>query len=239
MSSSTLLDTQIKKATFWSAVVGLGCGVMSAFFPLDIPDGYLAENHLRIAWLLENSGAFVSAWLIQILGMLTLSGVFAGIAWQVRGQSPLGAILSASAAAMATMAFFIPKFIAVWAMPMLAEATTKTGAGSELATQLLPLLNVSIPYSLFTSMDYLGFWLYALAAVFLVRPLLLQSLSAKIIGIGMGSFCLLYHAVLIGVFVGTVPAADIGDYSNLAIRTLPVMMIATIFYFKAELKNAG
>jgi hypothetical protein len=59
------------------------------------------------------------------------------------------------------MAFVIPKFMAVWTIPLLAEAADSGGAGAAMAATLLPLLNVSIPFSLYTSFDYLGFWLYS------------------------------------------------------------------------------
>ena len=55
-----------------------------------------------------------------------------------------------------------------------------------MAAVLLPLLNVSIPFSLYTSFDYLGFWLYALFAVLMMKPLYGSDWSSKLIAILVG-----------------------------------------------------
>jgi hypothetical protein len=53
---------------------------------------------------------------------------------------------------MSAVAFIIPKFIAVWTIPLLADTITADGVDVEMADALLLLLNVSIPFSLFTSL---------------------------------------------------------------------------------------
>jgi hypothetical protein len=65
MNATTTLDYQINKAGLWSAIAGIGVGVLSAFFPLDAPGGYSAEHADRVAWLSANSGTFISAWIVQ------------------------------------------------------------------------------------------------------------------------------------------------------------------------------
>lgn len=157
MTTSSTLSHQINRAAFWSTVIALGTGVVSVFLPLDVPGGYEATASARVAWLAANSGPFILGWINQIVAMVSLSGIFAGIAWQIAGTPPLRAILAATAVLISMVAFFIPKFIAVWTIPMLAEAVATASPASDMAEQLLPILNVTVPFSLYTSLDYLGF----------------------------------------------------------------------------------
>ena len=159
MSKARSLDYPINRFGFWSVIVVVVTAVVSMFFPLDVPGGYNAEYVDRVAWLSANRGTFIAAWVNQIAAMFSLSAALACGAWVVARKKPLHAILAALFVAMATMAFIIPKFIAVWTIPQLADAITTGAVGAELADPLLRLLNVSIPFSLYTSFDYLGFWL--------------------------------------------------------------------------------
>lgn len=234
MSTMNSLDIQIRKVAFWSVMLALGTAVASAFLPLDIPDGYNAEHADRVVWLVNNSGAFITAWIVQIVAMLALSGIFLGLAWEVSGRSPLSALISAIATLMATMAFIIPKFIAVWTVPLLAQSIANGAAGNEVAAQFLPLLNVSIPFSMFTSFDYMGFWLYAMAGLPIALPLFRLTLSAKIAGCALGAFGILYNGVLIAVFAGAVGQDDIGLYTGSTFGLLFFAIIAGIFIFRGE-----
>ena len=89
-------------------------------------------------------------------------------------------MLGALFTAMATMAFIVPKFIAVWTIPLLADTAAAGGSGSEMANALLLMLNVTVPFSLYTSFDFLGFWLYAVAALFIAAPVYGETMSSKI-----------------------------------------------------------
>ena len=93
---------------------------------------------------------------------------------------------------MSVVAFFIPKFIAVWTIPLLADTIASGAAGAELADPLLRLLNVSVPFSLYTSFDYLGFWLYSVFALLVAAPLYGEALSLKISSISLGVFGVIY-----------------------------------------------
>jgi hypothetical protein len=52
-----------------------------------------------------------------------------------------------------------------------------------MADQLLVLLNVSIPFSLYTSFDYLGFWLYAVFGLLVAGHLYSDDMSSKVAAI--------------------------------------------------------
>jgi hypothetical protein len=237
MSASSTLDHQINRAGFWSAVAGVVTLVPSAFFPLDAPGGYDAEHADRVAWLAANSGAFITAWVVQIVSMLALSGVLAGIAWQISGKHPLRAIVAATVTLISIVAFIIPKFMAVWSVPLLAGAVSTGAVGSDMAQQFLPILNVSMPFSLFTSFDYLGFWLYAVFALLVARPLLQFSLSAKIAGFALGAFGILYHGVVIAVLTGVIGQADIETYAMRVAGLLLIVVIAMGIYFKGAMAS--
>ena len=190
MSVSCTLSQQINQAAFWSAAIALVTVVVAFFFPLDAPGGYEATVSERVAWLTANSGPFMIGLINQMVSMLALSGIFAGIAWQIAGTHPLRAILAATLVAISVVAFLIPKYIAVWTIPMLAEAiaTGSGSAASDMAQSLLPILNVSVPFSLYTSFDYLGFWLYAVFGLLVAGPLYSQAMSAKIAAVTLGVF---------------------------------------------------
>jgi hypothetical protein len=234
VSVSSTLGQQINQAAFWSAVITLVTAVVTFIFPLDAPGGYEATVSERVTWLTANSGLFMIGWVNQIVAMLALSGIFAGIAWQIAGTHPLRAILAATLVAISVVVFLIPKYIAVWTIPMLAEAIAagSGSAASDMAQGLLPILNVSIPFSLFTSFDYLGFWLYSLVALLVARPLLQFSLSAKISGITLGVFGILYNGIVIAILAGAIERALIETYIMSTAGLLLIVTVATLFLFK-------
>ena len=114
---------------------------------------------------------------------------------------------------------------------MVSESATAS-AHAATAEQLLQLLNVTIPFSLFTSFDYLGFWMYAVFGLLVAGPLFRQSLSAKIAAVALGVFGLLFHLLFAGVLVGRVGATDIGLYSTLLMTLLLVAVIGLAVVFR-------
>ena len=237
MSTTQTLDYQINRLGFWSVIVAITTGVVSMFFPLDAPGGYTAEHAERVAWLSANRGAFIAGWLNQIVAMFSLSAVFFCGAWVVAGKNPLPAMLAALFVAMSVMAFIIPKFIAVWTIPMLADTITSGAVGAELADPLLRLLNVSIPFSLYTSFDYLGFWLYSVFALLVAGPLLGDSKSAKVAAISLGLFGLIYQCLMVALFLGAIAPADIEAYFIGASMLLLFHLVAMSFTFKKSISS--
>jgi hypothetical protein len=232
LSVSSTLDDQINQAAFWSAVIVLATGVIQFFLPLDAPGGYEATTSERVAWLATNSGPFIVGWVNQIAAMISLSGLFAGIAWQIAGTHPLRAIVAATLIAIATATFFIPKFIAVWTIPMLAEAIATGSGASGMAETLLPILNVSVPFSLYTSFDYLGFWLYSLFALLVARPLLSGASIEKLIGAMLGVYGLLYQGVMIAILAGAIERTQIELYIMGLSILLLFAAVAALFLFR-------
>ena len=130
------LNQAINHFGFWSVIVVIATSFLAMVLPLDVPDGYAAEHTDRVAWLSANRGAFIAGWVNQIVAMFSLSAVFACGAWHVASKNPLRAILAAAVVLMSVVAFVIPKFIAVWTLPMLADTIAAGSAGAEMAANL-------------------------------------------------------------------------------------------------------
>ena len=233
MTDSLTIDDTINKAAFWSAVVLILSGVLSVFFPLDAPEGPFAD---RMHWYSSNVNAYVMGWVVQMIAMLTLSGVFAGTAWQIRRTNPLSSFLAGTAVLMATISFIIPKFIAIWSIPQIVTASTTVAANHTVAEQLFQLLNPSLSFSLFTSFDYLGFWMYAVFGLLIARPLFRLTLSVKIAAVALGLFGLLYHILFAGVMTGNIVTADIGPYAESLGLLLLIPVISMAVYFRNAIK---
>ncbi|MGB0620066.1 MAG: hypothetical protein ACPGVZ_11425 [Myxococcota bacterium] len=236
MHDSNILDQQITRAGFWAAVVGITAGIVQFILPLDVPGGFEATTAERVAWLSGNSGSFILGWANQIVLMVTLSGVWAALAWRAAATSPLAALLGGSLVALASMAFFINKFMAIWTIPMLAESISADSSASEMSALLLPILNVSIPFSLFTSIDYLGFWLYSLSGLLITLPLLRGTTASKVAGAMLGLFGVLYQGLIAGVLIGSITAKEVEGAVAIVALPLPLLMLAAVPVFRSSAK---
>jgi len=239
LSNSISLDYQINRLGFWCVIIALATTVVSFVLPLDAPEAYNAEHADRIAWLNANRGAFIAGWVNQIIAMFSLSGVLFAIAWQIRDKNPLRALIAAMVILMSVVAFIIPKFMAIWTIPLLAETAASGAMGAEMSDSLLLLLNVSIPFSLYTSFDYLGFWLYGVFAVLVMVPLYSDSTSSKVSAVVLGAFGVIYQAMLIALLVGAIGATEINSYFLGVSGLLLIVIIAMAFNFKAAMAGAA
>ena len=233
MNPTISLNNQVNQFGFWSAIVATLTLIASLFIPLDVPAGYSAEHAERVAWLNANRGTFIIGWINQIAAMLSLSGIFFAMCWRIANKNPLRAILAAMVVLVSVVAFIIPKFMAVWTIPLLADTISTGAVGAELADPLLRLLNVSIPFSLYTSFDYLGFWLYAVFGLLVAIPLYGENISTRIAAVTIGLFGLIYHVLLIGILLGNIAAADIESVLIGVSGLLMIQIIAMIFSFRS------
>ncbi|MEJ6514677.1 MAG: hypothetical protein QNL97_00655 [Pseudomonadales bacterium] len=233
MNPTISLNNQVNQFGFWSAIVATLTLIASLFVPLDVPAGYSAEHAERVAWLNANRGTFIIGWINQIAAMLSLSGIFFAMCWRIANKNPLRAILAAMVVLVSVVAFIIPKFMAVWTIPLLADTISTGAVGAELADPLLRLLNVSIPFSLYTSFDYLGFWLYAVFGLLVAIPLYGENISTRIAAVTIGLFGLIYHVLLIAILLGNIAAADIESVLIGVSGLLMIQIIAMIFSFRS------
>ena len=237
MGISTSLDDNINRLGFWSAIVVIVTAVISVFLPLDAPGGYTAEHADRVTWLSNNREIFIAAWVNQIVAMLSLSAVFFAIAWRIGSTNPLRAILAAMVVLMSVMAFIIPKFIAVWTIPLLADTIATGAMGAELADPLLRILNVSVPFSLYTSFDYLGFWLYSVFALLVAMPLFGPTLATKISSVCLALFGIIYQLALLTLWAGKTATTDIeGSFLGTTLL-LVIAIIAMAIQFKQTVSS--
>ena len=237
MTTTLTLDLQMNRFGFWSAVIAIVTGMISFFLPLDAPGGYTAEHADRIAWLTANRDLFILGWLNQIAAMFSLSGVFFAIAWHIAVKNPLRAALAAMVVLLSVVAFIVPKFMAIWTIPQLAEVITNNAVGAELAASLLTLLNVSVPFSLYTSFDYLGFWLYGVFSLLVAGPLYGDKTSAKIAAITLGMFGIIYHGLLASLLLGSIAPPDIESSFLVAAGLLLVAVVMMGFNFWSAAKT--
>lgn len=237
MNTNISLDQQINKLGFWSTIVAIATTIIAMLLPLDAPGGYHAEHADRVAWLSANGGEFIAGWVNQIVAMLSLSSLFFCIAWRVVANNPLRAILAAMVVLLSVVAFIIPKFIAVWTIPVLAKTITSGAMGAEMANSLLPLLNVSVPFSLYTSFDYLGFWLYSVFALMVAVPLYGQATSSKVSAVSLGLFGIIYHLMMLALLMGEVAPEEIEVYFLSPTLLLFVVIIAMMINFKKAMSQ--
>lgn len=228
------IDNTISKGAFWSAMVLILTGVLMLFFPLDAPAAPFAD---RMLWYSANVNAYVVGWVLQMIAMLTLSAIFAATAWQTRKSHPLSSFVAGIALLISVVAFIIPKFIAIWSIPQMVVASSTITPNVAVAEQLFQLLNPSLSFSLFTSFDYLGFWMYGVFGLLLARPLFRLTLSAKVAAVGLGLFGLLYHFLLIAVMFGYIAIPSIGLFAESIGLLLFVPVISMVIYFRKQMKE--
>ena len=94
---------------------------------------------------------------------------------------------------------------------------------------------MSIPFSLYTSFDYLGFWLYAVFGLLVAGPLFWESLSSKVAAISTGVFGAVFHCLLVALLVGELASADVETMFLGSFAVLLVPVIAMMFRFKQEM----
>ena len=233
MNDESRLDEQIYRLTFGSAIVLIASMLVSFALPLDAPGGYDATQGERLTWLLDNRAAFIAGWLNQIVAMVSLTTSLAGFAWLVRTSSPLAALLAALMLLSSFIVFIIPKFIAVWTIPLLAEEAAGGTHLSEMANTLLPLLNTSAPFSLFTAFDYLGFWLYAIFGLIVAPCLFARGSLGKINALCFGLYGLAYHGVAAAILLGKVPPQAVEGYALSSTLLLVIPMFLALGMFRS------
>jgi len=230
-----LLDRQINRLGLVSFIVVVLTTLVSLWLPLDIPNGFEAQHADRVEWLNANRGIFIIGWINQIISMLAFAGVFFGVAWHVAKIAPLRGIVAAVVVLLSVAAFIIPKFIAVWTIPQLASVVAAEASGAEMANQLLLVLNVSVPFSLYTSFDYLGFWLYAVFALLVAGPLFNGSISSKTAAVGAGLFGCIFHGLFAMLLLGEIASAEIETYFLGSVVFLLLSIVAIVPQFRTNL----
>ncbi len=205
--------------------------VLSFFLPLEAP----APNQNDAAhWLMNDMGGYVFGWLNQIVSMVVLSLIFAVAAWQVVESSPVRAALSWAFTLMATMAFFIVKFVNAWSLPMMAKALASGSAESSTAEVYLTAHAPHVAFGMGPSLDYLGFALYAIAGLLIWRSLKHVSKASKVAAYGLLLFGVLYFIVLALPYISVLGQADVEGMVYVSTLPLIVACVALFLRFREQ-----
>ena len=231
------LDDQINQLGLWAVFVVLVSFVITLFLPLDVPDGLGATQAERVDWLQINRAAFILGWINQLMAMMALTAVLLCTSWQIRRINPLRALVASLVVCASFAVFLVPKFIAIWTIPQLAQVSATGAPGGDMAEMLLSILNVSLPYSLYTALDYLGFWLYALFTLLIAGPLFGQLRSSRIAAVAAILFGVAFHGLLTLLFTGNLATTDVEPMFTLAFTIMLVFVVAMGFHFRSALSN--
>ena len=231
------LDEQISRLGLWAVLVVLITTVITLFLPLDVPDGLGATQVERVDWLQMNRGDFILGWINQLLAMMALTAVLLSTTWQIRRTNPLRALIASLVVCASFVVFLVPKFIAIWSIPQLTQVIATGAPGRDMAEMLLSILNVSLPFSLYTAFDYLGFWLYALFALLIAGPLFGQLRSSKIAAAAAILFGAAFHGLLAALLTGNLATIDIEPSFTIAFAIILVFVVAMGFHFRSALSN--
>ena len=231
------LDDQINRLGLWAVFVVLISFVITLFLPLDVPDGLSATQAERVDWLQINRVAFILGWINQLMAMMALTAVLLCTSWQIRRINPLRALIAGLVICASCVIFFVPKFIAIWTIPQLAQVIATGAPGGDMAEMLLSILNVSLPYSLYTALDYLGFWLYALFTLLIAGPLFGQLRSSRIAAVAAILFGVAFHGLLTLLLTGNLATTDVEPMFTLAFTIMLVFVVAMGFHFRSALSN--
>lgn len=226
------LFEQINGIAWKAVIVLLACVVPALFLPLEAPG---ATQKDAAIWIMDTMNGYMMGWIVQMIAMLALSIIFAGAALQIYVASPLRATIVWFFTSLSVIAFIIPKFMALWTVPMAAKALAADSAESAVAQTVLMALAPSVTFGLAPSFDYLGFWLYALIGLLLFRPLLALSVSAKIAAVAFFLFGLLFHFIFVAAYVDLLSYRDIPAAFDLAgLLLLVIASTALFFQFRAQ-----
>ena len=101
-----------------------------------------------------------------------------------------------------------------------------------MAAMLFPLLNVSIPFSLYTSFDYMGFWLYSLFALLTMVPMVDRDLPSKLAALLLGLFGVGFHLAFAMLIFGVIGASDIEVSFGLSFIPLLLLVLVMVAIFR-------
>lgn len=208
--------------------------ILSLFLPLEAPE---PNQNDAIHWLMNSHGIYVLGWINQIVCMLAFSFAFVSAAWLIVDTHPIRTVISLAFTSMATVAFFIVKFVNVWSIPLMAKALASGAQESTTAATFLTAHAPSIAFGFGRSMDYLGFLLYAIAGLLIYRPMMNVSKSAKVAAVGFLLFGVLYFATLLVPYADILGQADIKPVVVISVSPLIVSFIALYFAFNGVKKQ--
>ena len=192
---------QFYRAAFWAAVICTASSVLMLILPMG-PS--VMESGERLAWFEANLGIYLLAWGNQIILVCCFVPVMMGVGLCVFKRNPVSGIMACVAGLIATAVFLIEKFVRFWALPLMTKTLVHAPEGREasIAEINFQIWDGSTMFAFVDTMDYLGFWLYALFGLFLFYPLWKIKGAARIAGVMFLVYGFGYHVLLFGTLLG-------------------------------------
>ena len=193
---------KLYRAAFWAAIICIVSSVLMLILPMG-PS--VMESGERIAWFEANLGIYLLAWGNQIILVCCFIPVMIGVGLRVFERNPVSAIMAGVAGLIATAVFLIEKFVRFWGLTLMTKTLVHDVEGKEasLAEINFQIWDGSTMFSFVDTMDYLGFWLYALFGLFLFYPLWNLKGAARIAGVMLLIYGVGYHVLLFGTLLGS------------------------------------
>lgn len=191
---------KLYRAAFWAAVICIVSSILMLIIPMG-PD--VMESTARIAWFDANLGTYLLAWGNQIILVCCFMPVMIGVGLRVFERNPVSAIMAGVAGLIATAVFLIEKFVRFWGITLMTKTLMEEPGGGKagLAEINFQIWDGSTMFSFVDTMDYLGFWLYALFGLFLFYPLWNIKGAARIAGVMLLVYGIGYHVLLFGTLL--------------------------------------
>ena len=225
---------QLYKAAFWAAVIS----IVSSILMLIIPWGpAVMESSERIAWFDANLGVYLLAWGNQIILVCLYVAVMMGAGLCVFERNPVSAIMAWMAGLIATAAFLIEKFVRFWGLTLMTKTLAHAPEGREagLAEINFQIWDGSTMFAFVETMDYLGFWLYALFSLLLFYPLWNLKGAARIAGVMFLIYGVGYHVLLFGTLLGSATGPPLMHHiDNLLVSWLLATIFLAIDFYKRK-----
>jgi len=230
---------QLYRAAFWAAIISIITSILMLIIPMG-PS--VMEAGERIAWFEANLGVYLLAWGNQIILVCCGVPVMMGAGLCVFKRNPVSAIMAWIAGLIATAVFLIEKFVRFWGLTLMTKTLTQAPGGEKagIAEINFQIWDGSTMFSFVDTMDYLGFWLYALFGLFLFYPLWKIKGAARIAGVMLLIYGIGYHVLLFGTLLGSTTGPPLMHHiDNLLISWgLATIFLAIAFYQRKSAAEA-
>ena len=230
------ISSQINSVAFKATVIVIVLGIVSLFLPLGAPG---ATQEEAAEWLINDLTLYMVGWINQLILMFCTTTIFVGAAWQFYSTNPVRTILLWSMTGMSFVAFIIPKFIALWSVPLSARALAAGSETRDSAEAFLLSTNPSVAFGLAPTLDFLGFVIYGVMGFILFRPLARLSTSAKVAAYTLLVYGIVICLILVVSITALISQGDIWEYADSSSFIFIVAVVALLIRFKSQINPAN
>jgi hypothetical protein len=216
----------------WTTGATLALSLALLVLPVTPPPGAASD---QLAWLRDHRVLHVLSWGTQMAWVCCFAGVMLGASLHAFRFGAGPAVLGVAAGILATGAFLTEKFIRLWALTLMARTVAGDGTSTmaDVAARQFLIWEGGPPFVFVETLDYLGFWLYALFGLLLARPLWRARGPARVAGACFALYGVAYHALLLGSLFGPDPTLGERHIMNVG-GLLAVAAVALLVSFRRE-----